>query len=77
MGCIMTDDYMSRLLRDLRLSYSGDDFANVVDEFERETKRVIREHAALVVITPAQAIAPLMMIHEMMGAIQYYRERQR
>ena len=76
----MSDDYMTRLARDVRLAY-GDletgEFVNVVDELEAETRRVIRERAAFVCLTTPQAVALLMTLTELGDVFRFYRERQR
>jgi hypothetical protein len=71
----MNDDYMTRLARDLRLAYGGDDYMNVVDEFEAEVLRVVRERAALVVLTVPQAVALSAVLNEMGRALEFYRTR--
>ena len=71
------DDYMTRLARDLRLRYGGEDHPNVVNEFETETRRVIRERAAFVCLTTPQAVALLMTLAELSEALQFYRTLHR
>lgn len=71
----MSDDYMTRLSRDLKLAYGGDDFLKVVDEFEAEVLRVVSERAALVVLTVPQAVALKAVLHELGAAVHFYRKR--
>lgn len=73
----MTDDYMTRLARDLRLQYGGEDYVRVVEEFHAETIRVVREQAAFVCLTTPQAVALYAVLCELGEAVKFYRERQR
>jgi hypothetical protein len=71
----MSDDYMTRLARDLQLKYGGNDYLNVVDEFEAEVLRVVHERAALVVLTVPQAVALSAVLTEIGHALEFYRTR--
>jgi len=71
----MSDDYMTRLARDLHLAYGGDDYLGVLEEFEAEVLRVVDERAAFVVLTVPQAVALKAVLYELSEAVHFYRNR--